>query len=200
RELHVGRCKQIAMRARLADDRHPVAFEPEDLPVLCRSGDLQAQRLAGDRLHFDFATKDRRRQRYLHAPVEILAFALEARMRRDAHPEIQVARGCAATPGFAFAADADARAVADPRWNPDVDRSRISIQPHRQPPQGAVIHVLESELKLLLDIASCAGARRAAATARAPADVAAETAAATEERLEEVRERMPLAEHLAHFL
>ena len=68
-------------------------------------------------------------------------------MRRHADPQIQVAGRRAAAPGFAFAGDADARAVADAGGNPHVDRPRISVEPDRQPPRGAVVDVFEAELE-----------------------------------------------------
>src|SRR5262245_51726797 len=123
-------------------------------------------------------------------------------MRRDADAQVQVAGGTAAAPGFALAGDPDARPVADARRDPHVHRSHLSVQPHRQTAKGAVIRVFESELQLLLDIPSGATPRRAPAALRAAAHLAAETraTAATEEGLEEVGERAPVAEHLAHFL
>src|SRR5215470_376291 len=201
RKLHIGGRKQIAVLCGLADDRHAVAFEPEHLSVLRRRRNLQPQGFSGDRLHVHLAAKDRCRQRNLHPYVEILTLALEVGMRRDADAQVQIAGGTTAAPGFAFARNTHTCVVANPGGNPDVDRVRTTVQPHRQPAQGAVVDVFKSELELLFDVTPGAGARTPCAL-RAAAHIATETGAgaATEKRLEEVGERAPVTEHLPHFL
>ena len=58
RQLHVGRCVQISIFARLARDRHSVAFQPEHLPVLRRRRNLQAERFPCDGADIGFAAKN----------------------------------------------------------------------------------------------------------------------------------------------
>src|SRR6185369_137110 len=117
---------------------------------------------------------------------------------RDSDAEIQVAGGPAAAARLAFAADADARAVADARRNPDVHRVRVPVEPHAEAAHRAVIRVFERQLQFLFDVPS--GARsRAAAAARAAVRLARDATAA-EERLEEVGEGVAFTEHLAHLV
>src|SRR5215467_3103726 len=80
-------------------------------------------------------------------------------MRRDADAQVQIAGGTTAAPGFAFARNTHTCVVANPGGNPDVDRVRTTVQPHRQAAQGAVIDVFKSELELLFDVTPGAGAR-----------------------------------------
>ena len=89
RQLHVDRGVEIAMLVRLAGRRHPVALQPEHLRVLRRRRNLEAQRLAAERLHFGLAAEHRRGQRNRHARVEVRALALELRMRRLPDPQIR---------------------------------------------------------------------------------------------------------------
>ena len=74
-----------------------------------------------------FAAEHRRRQRDATLRVEILALALEHRMRREADAQIQIARLGARRAVLAFAGDAHARAVADAGGNPDVDGARVAV-------------------------------------------------------------------------
>src|SRR5262249_30717900 len=104
----------------------------------------------------------------------------------------------AAAADFALARDTHARAVADARRNADVHGARVAVVLDRQPPHRAVIRVLEAELDLLFDVAAVARSA-AACAARAPARVVAGRGAA-EEGVEEVRERIGIAEHLAHLV
>src|SRR5215471_2044894 len=201
RKLHIGGRKQIAVLGRFANNRHAVALEPEHLPVLRGRRNLQAQRFSVDRLHVYLAAKNSCRQRNLHPSIQILTLALEVWMRRDADTQVQIAGGTTAAPRLAFAGNAHTRVVADPGGNSDVDRVRLTVQPHREAAQSAVVGVLKSELKLLFDVTSGTGARTRGAV-RASTHIAAETSAATttEKRLEEVGERAPVPEHLPHFL
>src|SRR5206468_9607712 len=66
----------------------------------------------------------------------------------------------------------------------------------RQAPRRAVVRILETELDFLLHVASGAGTARSTA----PAAACALAAGAAKKRLEEVRERLLLAEHLAHLV
>src|SRR5581483_6247745 len=75
----------------------------------------------------------------------------------------------------------------------------MSVLLQRQPARGAVIRVLQPELELVLHIASGARRRAAAPRAGAPSRLARRTRAA-EERLEEIRERVRVAEHLPHLV
>src|SRR5262249_60132174 len=78
---------------------------------------------------------------------------------------------------------------------------RLAVVLNRKAPRCPVVHVLERQIELLLEVASGAGAAAAAAaSARASARALRLAAHSAEERLEEVREGVFAPEHLVHFL
>src|SRR5262249_20608156 len=96
--------------------------------------------------------------------------------------------------------DSYARALADASRDPHVDSARLTIMLDGKAARRTVVDVFERQLDLLLDIApvTCLlRARAAAAAAAASSRIAGGRAA--EERLEEVGERVVVAEHLVHF-
>src|SRR5207249_982589 len=99
--------------------RHAVALQSEHLAVLRRRRNLQPQRLAAERCDLGFAAEHRGRERNRDARVQIAALPLEARVRREPDSQIEIAGLCAAAALLAFAADPNARTVADAGRNPD---------------------------------------------------------------------------------
>ena len=81
RYLDVDCGVEVTPLARLADHRHPLAAQPEDLSVLRRRRYLQTQRASTERGDLDFAAEHRERHRQRDACVEIAPAALEDRMR-----------------------------------------------------------------------------------------------------------------------
>src|SRR6478672_2725347 len=77
RYLDVDRGVEVAPLARLADHRHALAAQPEDLSVLRRRRHLQTQRAATERGDLDLAAEHRERHWQRDACVEIAAAALE---------------------------------------------------------------------------------------------------------------------------
>src|SRR5258705_3698529 len=79
---------RVAFLVALADRRHALSLQAEDLAVLCQRRDLQPHRLARDRRHFDFAAEDRGRHRQRGLDVEVASLPLEEGMRREPDPQI----------------------------------------------------------------------------------------------------------------
>src|SRR5687767_1954486 len=105
-KLHVDSCVEIPALLGPADDGHAMPFEPEYLAWLRSLRDLQANR-SGHGRHLRFAAENRGRQRNGHFGVEIVALALEHRMRTDPHAQIKIAGGAAARACFTLASGAD---------------------------------------------------------------------------------------------
>src|SRR5437879_5843933 len=114
-------------------------------------------------------------------------------MRRQANPQIQVARLPSVGPMLSFAGNSNARALSHTRGNPYVNRPRLSVLRDRQTPRGPLIRVFESELDFLLEIAAVT---RTAAARAAPS--LARSGRAAEEGMEEIGERVS-TERLVHF-
>src|SRR5258708_5913358 len=199
RQCDVGGGVEVPVVAAFARGQ-PGPLEPKDLPNLRPGRNLQTQRLAGDRLPVVSAAEDRRRQRHRHMRVEIASFAFELWMPRQANPQVQIAGLRAADSVLAFAGHPHARSVADARRNADVHRPRVTVVLDRQATHGAVVGVFESQLDLLLDVASGARCAAAAGAASAAAARRVSSEAAAEERVAEVGEGMLVAEHLAHLV
>src|SRR5439155_8498254 len=125
----------------------------------------QPQRLPAERLDLHLVAKHRRRERHGHVGIQILAFAFEPGMRRDANPQVQIARLRAAAAVFTFAGDADPRAVADAGRNADVDRTGVAVVLDREAAHRSLIGILESQLELVLDVAAFARTAAAAGPA-----------------------------------
>ena len=100
--------------------------------------------------------------------VQVVALALEHRMRPDLHAQIQVAGGAAVGAGFAFAGGAHARAVLDAGRNPHVDAARVAALLDRDPPRRAVKRLFERQLDLVLDVAPLLVAAARARRGRVP--------------------------------
>src|SRR5262249_93994 len=197
-DVHGG--VEVAGLAALAGGRHAVTFQAEPLRVLRRLRNLQPQRFATECLHVGFAAEHRGGERNRHARVKVATLPLELPVRRRANPKVQIAGPCAAGPLFAFARDPDARPLADAGRDPDVDRARLTIVLDGDPARRPVIAVLERQLDLLLDVAAVMRLRRARRAAAAAARARlARRAGASEERLEEIGERVVVAEHLVHL-
>ncbi len=162
RQLHVDDGVEVAALVGLADDRHAVSLQPEHLAALRRLRNLQADR-AGDRRHVRLAAEDGGRHRHADARAQIVAVALEHRMRPQPHAKIEIAGGAAARTAFTFARRADARPVLDAGRNADVDAARVSAFLDRDAPRGAVERFLERQLDFVLDVAPLLRARRARA-------------------------------------
>src|ERR1041385_2927287 len=199
RELNFDARVDVAfLLAVLADCRHAISLQSEHLPVLRQRRDLQADRFAGERRHFDFAAEHRGGHWQRRLDVEIASLALEELMRGQPYAQIQVSRRRAAASRFTFARNPDARSVADAGRDAHINRPRVAVVFQRQTTSAAVIGILERQLDLVLDIAALA---RACAGATCPgaggAFAAAESAA--EEGGKEVGERILISQHLLHF-
>src|SRR5207249_5427597 len=112
-EAHVEVARRAALR--IAD---AAPGEAKALPALASPGHLESH-LAVRRGHGDGGSADRLADRDRHLDGEVLAVALEERVRPDPDHEVEVARRSAAAPHPALAPDAHARAVAHPGRNPD---------------------------------------------------------------------------------
>jgi len=98
RELHVDGRVQVAVFVGFADRGHSVAFQPEDLSVLRPGRNPQTERLATERRNLRFASEHGRGERDCDARIKVLSLALELRVRRQADPQIQIARLRAGSP------------------------------------------------------------------------------------------------------
>ena len=78
-----------------------------------------------------------------------------------------------------------------------INSARVSVVLDGQPPRRALVGVFETELDFLLDVAAGALSARPSASS-APCAFAGGGAA--KEGLEEIRKRVLVAEHLAHFV
>ena len=195
RQLHFDGGIEIAAVVRLADVRHAMALEAEDLAVLRALWNLQPD-AAGDRRHLGFAAEDGGRDRHRNLRLQVAAVPFEHRVRFHLHAQVQVARGSAVAPGGAFAGRAHARALLDADRNTHVDRSRVAAFLDRDTPRGAVIGLFQRQLDGLLDVLALLRPGRPAAARPAPRFAAS----AAEERAEEVRERILVAEEVLHLL
>src|SRR5882724_12035989 len=98
---------------------HPLAAQPQLASALAAGRHLQLHRpVGGRRLHrrAEHRLADRDRQ----VEVEVLAAALQMRVRPDAGDDVEVAGRRTADPGAALARQPDARAVVDARGDLDV--------------------------------------------------------------------------------
>src|SRR5215467_3522258 len=100
---------------------------------------------------------------------------------------------------FALTSDPDARSLADTRGDPHVQRSCAAVVRDRKASGGAVQGVFERQFDLLLDVSSLPR-RTGPRTASARAGLLGAAAHPAEERVEEIGERIGVAEHLAHLL
>src|SRR5206468_2483274 len=105
-EAHVEVARRAALR--IAD---AAPGEAKALPALASPGHLESH-LAVRRGHGDGGSADRLADRDRHLDGEVLAVALEERVRPDPDHEVEVARRSAAAPHPALAPDARARAGA----------------------------------------------------------------------------------------
>src|SRR5437879_353414 len=119
RHLHHQTHVEVARRAALRIGHAPPG-EAKPLPALAPPGDLQPHRPVRRR-HRDGRAADRLADRDRHLDGEVLAVAVEERVRPDLHDEVEVARRGAAAPDAALALHAHARAVAHPGGNLDRD-------------------------------------------------------------------------------
>src|SRR5438552_8833383 len=197
RQLYVDGRVEFAVLVGFTGDRHAVAAQPEHLPVLSHGGNLQTQRLAGKCRHLGPAAEHGGRQRHRHARVQIATLPFEPWMRGEANPQVQIAGLCAARAHFAFAGHANARSVDHAGRNADINGARVSVVLDGQPPRRALVRILETELDFLLDVTAGALSARPPASS-APCAFAGGGAA--KEGLEEIRKRVLVAEHLAHFV
>src|SRR5262249_39949298 len=97
---------------------------------------------------------------------------------------------------FSFSRHARARPVADARGNTDIDGSCVTVMFQGETAGGAAVRIFERELELVLDVAA-APLTRPCARAAATWPLAESGA---EERREEVRERIAVAEEVLHLL
>src|SRR3990170_8367849 len=97
-ELDVGRRVEVSLLIGVADERHAVSLEAEDLTGLRGFGNLQAHRTADGR-DLRFAAEDGRRHRQRNLRVEIVPLALEHRVRLDPDAQEEIARRAAARAG-----------------------------------------------------------------------------------------------------
>jgi hypothetical protein len=118
-------------------------------------------------------------------------------VRSRLHAQIQIACRAAVRSCFALASGADPRSVLHTGRDADVHASRVAAVLDRDAPGRAVEGLLERQLDRMLDVASLLAARRPAAR---PAAFARPARAAAEERLEEIRERILIAEEILHLL
>src|SRR5215471_13560423 len=116
-------------------------------------------------------------------------------MWREADPNVQIAGFGAAGTTFAFSGDANARAFSDPGRNADIHRPRLAVVGDGQPAQRSVRGVLETELQFLLDVASLTGRPGPSAAAASFVSIAS----GAEEGVEEVGERIGVAEQILHL-
>src|SRR5687767_3786417 len=197
-QLDVDTSVQITLLVGLADRRHSESFQPEHLAVLRERRDSQARRPAGKSLYVGLTAQYGGRDRQRHLDVQVAPFAFEHRMRRQADPQVQIARRGAANTVLTLAGDANARSVANAGRNPHVYRADLAIVFERQPPRRAVERVVERQVELVLDVA--AGPLTGACTPRpAAGTLEASAAAPAKEGREEVRERAGVPEHLLHL-
>ena len=92
RQLRFHGGVQIAVFSGLSDQRHAVSLQPKHLPILRARRNLQAQRFAAEIRYFRFAAEHRRRHGHANFRMEILPLALEPRIRRQVHAQIEIAR------------------------------------------------------------------------------------------------------------
>src|SRR5437667_160235 len=123
RHLHHQAHVEVARRAALRI-AHAAPGETKPLPALAPAGHLEPHR-AVRRRHRDGRAADRLADRDRHLDGEILAVALEERVRPDLHDEVQVARWGAPSPHAALALHAHARAVAHSGGN--LDRQLLAL-------------------------------------------------------------------------
>src|SRR5262245_6758445 len=107
---------EIAARLR-AQHAHALAAQTELLAGLRAGGHRDLDASAVDARHLDRAAERRRRDRQRHRAIEMVALALEERVRRDRQEDVEIARRPAAHADFALAGEADAIAVLDARRN-----------------------------------------------------------------------------------
>src|SRR6185437_1139828 len=121
RRLDIHLDEHVAAR-RASQPRHALAAQPELMARLRPRRDRHLGAAAIDGRHLDGAAQSRNRHRDRHVAVNMRAVALEQRMRPDAEKNVEIAIAAAAHPGFAFAGEADARAVLHPRRDGDIER------------------------------------------------------------------------------
>jgi hypothetical protein len=90
-ELHVEPSVQVAPAVGLLEMGHTLAGELEGAPVLRARGDFEGEAGAFGRGDFYFAAEDGRIEGRLDGFVEVVAFALEAGIREDVYPKVEVA-------------------------------------------------------------------------------------------------------------
>src|SRR5262245_27058502 len=127
RQLHADGGVEIAGLVGMIHRRHAMTLQPEHLAVLGAARNLQAQRLSTYCFDLGLAAEHRDSERHGDPRVEILAFHLELRMRRETNPEIEITRLRPRRAMFTLAGDPHTRSLADPGGNPDVDRSRAAV-------------------------------------------------------------------------
>src|SRR6476620_10299471 len=171
-----------------------MSFEPEHLTVLRALGNLQTDGTA-DRRNLRLASEHRGRDGHSDVRVQIVSLPLEHCVRTNPDAQIQVAGDTAVRSRFAFACGADARAVLDADRNANVDRTGVPALFDRHPAGRPVERFVERQVDLVLDVATLLNPRRA--TGPLPS---AGARSAAEERLEEIGERVLVAEEIPHLL
>ena len=131
------------------------------------------------------------------ADVEVAAPALEARVGQQVHPQVEVAGRRPAGAVFSFARHADPRAVVHASGDPHVHAACVAFVLDREAARRPVERVLERQFQVLLDVPAPLGP--------CPASLAGRPAlgfrrAASEERMEEIREGILVAEDPPHLV
>src|SRR5260370_26806814 len=99
---------------------HALLAQTEPLAVCSALRDLQ-QGTAGNGWNLDFCTQGRFPDGDGHGDFDIVAFAMEERMRFHFGSDVEIARSGAHGAGIAFAGDAQAGTIARARRNADLD-------------------------------------------------------------------------------
>src|SRR5690606_37311946 len=189
-QLQLERHVHVAALVRPADRRHAAAAQPERPALTSQRRNLQADRWAVEDRHAHFAAEDGGRNRDVHFLAQVLSVAFEPRMRPNADAQIQIS--CRPAPRIRRASSGrpDARAVVDAGRNPHLERSLAAVfAGGDDAPGGAREGFLERQVHGLFDVAPAARPCR-------PATRAAAAESAAEERVEELRERIAVAEDL----
>src|SRR5207248_2381852 len=123
-----------------AQHAHALAAQAELVARLGARRDRDAGAAALNGRHFDRAAERGRRDRDRHAAKDVRAVALRELVRSDADENVEVARGGAVRPAFAFAGEADARPVLDTRR--DIDRQGL-LAPHAALPAAGFARLVD---------------------------------------------------------
>src|SRR5829696_8478500 len=132
RDDHVRDHVEVAPGGLAPEVGYPAAAKPDLGAGLGPGLDLDVGVLPVDRRHLDARPERRLRDRQLRLVEQLGALALEGRVVRDVHRDVQAPRGAASRPDLALAREADLVPFVD---------SRRDGHPKAPPPLGAALAV-----------------------------------------------------------